>query len=892
MCTQFPGEPVFELKQFSNFAGNVTASPPPKRTYAPGTPGRSSSTGPAAAVQEVVAIVKQAEADFQRVRAVGSGWSFSGVMLPQWTEPGTSTAEGYLIQTDALNATLSETMSGTTYNDDPVFLTLTPSARMRSLYHVQAGIKIHDLYCRLDALRGPNGEGTDPSPGGISPNDMKAHGYALPTMGGSGGQSLAGAISTSTHGGDSNAAMSDIVQGIHIVCAGGVEHFIQRGGENTIVDVEALRGANPCLGGCDQIISDDDAFYSVLVSMGRMGVIVSMVLEVVPQFFLEEISVKSTWETLKGPSPAGQPTYYPEESLYGLHWGALGRFLQIFVLPYADSSGQHTSFVTTRDQTSLPITNASPNRCKSENGTPFTLYPAVLPPPSTGGLFSINTLCEASTPVLQGVVLALINFLVGTAGAVVPPLAGLSGLLASVPPLVLPLEDVLLGPAAPIVNVIFGVLGLQKAVTVSVAVTEAATEAVKLLAPLVLNSSTTVGQYLAVAFEIVAQNGSMSWAEQLVNAVLSTDVSLSQPPASIEYLPGEAFPMVIGNPSKVDISYQVMDTIDYKGPCLDRVLSLEVAFNSDLDGYIEYIDQVLALIDAAAAKTRYLYGGYISLRYCRGSSALLAIEQWFNTVCIETTVLRGDDNDLAMLTSFENAAQMLGATVHWGQLNSRSQANVESVFPAIERWRATLARLSKQGNPYTFDNDFCNSHGLEVLGAIAPTVPCDTGRPPFAVPQVSVGPVLTPIEPPRIPPLPTIHRLSPVYLPLPPGPLAAPVTEQRQALTGMNGAGLSESCDCNSSNGGREVGLPRKGLGCSLAYLASPRAATIAGGADSRETWALPSTANLAAGKQVASRSGCRASATYMNSSRGAHLASASPRSGVGSAFGGERPPR
>jgi hypothetical protein len=131
---------------------------------------------------------------------------------------------------------------------------------------------------------------------------------------------------------------------------------------------------------------------------------------------------------------------------------------------------------------------------------------------------------------------------------------------------------------------------------------------------------------------------------------------------------------------------------------------------------LDYIQRLFELIDGFAAQN-VLVGAYISLRFCAGSSALLAIEQWPHTVCIEISALAGLANELEVLNAFESEAAERGAKVHWGQVNSRSRADVEAAFPGrIDRWRATLARLSVNGSLATFDNDFSQSHGLEVFG--------------------------------------------------------------------------------------------------------------------------------------------------------------------------------
>ena len=161
-CNRTPGAGPTIGGPFVNWAQNVTATP--QSFFQPST------------LDELVAIVSQAEANQLSVRAIGSGWSFTDVMV----------SPDYMVNTDLLNATLSETLTGTDYSADPVFSALTPDARKRLLYHVEAGVKVHDLHDRLEQI--PGGVVLHDGPGGTA----RSHGYALKTLGGSGGQSSLG----------------------------------------------------------------------------------------------------------------------------------------------------------------------------------------------------------------------------------------------------------------------------------------------------------------------------------------------------------------------------------------------------------------------------------------------------------------------------------------------------------------------------------------------------------------------------------------------------------------------------------------------------------------------------------------------------------------------------
>lgn len=119
-----------------------------------------------------------------------------------------------------------------------------------TVYHVEAGIKIRDLYENLDSLS-----------------------YALETMGGSSGQSIAGAISTGTHGGDYQMSpLADKVLAIHLVAAGGTQYWIEPSTDR-ITDATLLQQRVVPNIALNNIIYDDATFNACLVSLGCMGII-------------------------------------------------------------------------------------------------------------------------------------------------------------------------------------------------------------------------------------------------------------------------------------------------------------------------------------------------------------------------------------------------------------------------------------------------------------------------------------------------------------------------------------------------------------------------------------------------------------------------------------------
>lgn len=134
---------------------------------------------------DVVGFVQLAEQQGKHVHAVGSSWSFTDIAM----------TPDYLVETSSLNHVL------TTVNP----AALNNAASGRKLLHVEAGIKLSDLMAILDAKT-----------------------WAVPTLGGADGQTLAGALSTSVHGADfDRGPLPEMVRAIHLVGPGGTQHWIE-----------------------------------------------------------------------------------------------------------------------------------------------------------------------------------------------------------------------------------------------------------------------------------------------------------------------------------------------------------------------------------------------------------------------------------------------------------------------------------------------------------------------------------------------------------------------------------------------------------------------------------------------------------------------------------------
>ena len=194
---------------------------------------------------DLVALVREAERLDVPVRAVGSGHAWSDVAL----------CTGIVAETTRLQRVLPlEAM-----REDP------------ALFRAEAGMKIRKLNAEL-ARRG----------------------RALENLGGYDGQSIAGIVSTATHGsGMRFGPLCDIVRSLDLVGGDGTVHRIERAGGPT--DPAELAELHPDW----QLHQDDEWHRAAVCGMGCLGLIYAITLEVVPAFELTERRVTTTWEEVR-----------------------------------------------------------------------------------------------------------------------------------------------------------------------------------------------------------------------------------------------------------------------------------------------------------------------------------------------------------------------------------------------------------------------------------------------------------------------------------------------------------------------------------------------------------------------------------------------------------------
>jgi len=253
-----------------NHTGNQSCSP--QQIVAPGSLG------------DLIDVVLKAEGKGTTVRAVGAGHSWSDVAL----------TDGYLLEPDNL--------SGVTRPNGEA---LKEAARQQRLVRVLGGTPIQALNDELDRM-----------------------GLALPNMGGYDAQTIAGVVSTSTHGsGLGFGPFPSLVRSLDLVVSGGKALRLEPAGGPT--DPDAF--ADDTL----QLVQDDTKFAAAVCGIGTMGLVHSLLLEVREKFWLNEIRTLSTWEALRDT--------LTEDGVLGE-----GDHYELFLNPYAQSDGRHRALITRR----------------------------------------------------------------------------------------------------------------------------------------------------------------------------------------------------------------------------------------------------------------------------------------------------------------------------------------------------------------------------------------------------------------------------------------------------------------------------------------------------------------------------------------------------------------
>ncbi len=242
---------------------------------------------------EIVAIATEALQKPGSLKVVGAGHSFSDILE----------TEGMLLYRS--RSWWKKKKGPAVWAVDPTLL--NPGAE-ECLVHVSAWAKI-----------------------GEANKAMRGLGYAFTNLGSAVLQTYAGVISTSTHGtGLKFPPLCDDVRSILLLKADGAIWRIEP--TNGITNRAAFEARYPTI----RLEQNDELFYSVLVSMGCMGVVLEYIACGRKKFVLKEVRTKTTWRQLKARL---------------LHEPFLleNRHVDIIMNPYC-KKGDHTCILTVRNE--------------------------------------------------------------------------------------------------------------------------------------------------------------------------------------------------------------------------------------------------------------------------------------------------------------------------------------------------------------------------------------------------------------------------------------------------------------------------------------------------------------------------------------------------------------
>jgi FAD/FMN-containing dehydrogenase len=183
--------------------------------------------------------MKEAIQQNKKIRALGGGWSWSKV----------AATDGWIFNTKNLNMTLK-------IRPDRISDKFTGD--IDQLFYAQCGNSIDELN-----------------------RNLRLKNRSLRTSGASNGQTIAGAISTGTHGAALNfGSTQDFVKGLHIIVGPDKHVWLERESEPIISDSFGLE-LNTL------VIRNDALFNAALVSFGSFGFIHGIMIETEPLYLLE-----------------------------------------------------------------------------------------------------------------------------------------------------------------------------------------------------------------------------------------------------------------------------------------------------------------------------------------------------------------------------------------------------------------------------------------------------------------------------------------------------------------------------------------------------------------------------------------------------------------------------
>jgi len=647
----------------------------------------------------------------QRLHAAGSHWALSTAAFSDHTFIETHDPDNVrlgmarTLHTVVPNCLSEQFLNFMARQEVPTF-EQNEGSQTSYFIHVETGKRIYQLYAELDQKAEDDPDGLAVFLQRHRDTTQYFGPWGFRTLGGAGGQTVFGALTTGTHGGDFRLPpIADDVAALHLVADGGKHYWIEpahQPEQAQLTDDDKLMQVYGVdrYGGPDnfQIIRDDEVFNAVVVAAGRFGVVYSIVVRAVRQYMLHEERRLTDWQDVKGHIANRQSALYTNPGQ--------NRFLQVVVC-----LTPHTNFqrnlcgVTKRWNVPFDPSLGSPNgrdeRVGSVTQAPTPLRPcpifefagdsiAYSPDPNDpnagAGANFLERACSNADfmiGVLESVCEEIRRFIEDNEVAVGGAIAGV---------VILGGAGALLALAAPLAIILALLLAFLARLRAS-------------------GGGQRFGQVMEeVKNELLNRTDPAERAAGLFAWQLITYAAFRSQQSDLDY---DA------------ISYAIMDRHDYHDlSCNVNVDSIEVFFRADDPMLIGFVDALLAF----EIRQEFLgkaFVGYISMRFTAMSRALIGPARWARTCVVEVAGLK-DVSGVKELIDFAIATSRnrnFGGILHWGQRNESDVADIEFRFGDrndprngnLGRWREALSTITDRGRLDGFSSEFTRQTGLEVI---------------------------------------------------------------------------------------------------------------------------------------------------------------------------------
>ncbi|MBC7988645.1 MAG: hypothetical protein H7Y19_03555 [Luteimonas sp.] len=646
-------------------------------------------------LEELIALCRDREPTV-RLRAAGSHWALSEAAISDHVFVETHDPRN---QVAAMDRTLGDVIPSRLHPEllermkDPDF-----PALHGTVVHVEAGKRIYQLYGELDRFNIASGLGKhirDITDGMVH----FAGPWAFATMGGAGGQTVVGAFSTGTHGGDfDRGPLADSVVALHLVADGGMHYWIEPVDRERfapqLCDDDALTAlyGHDRYGGPDnfRIIRDTDIFNAVLVSVGRFGILYSAVLRAVPQYSLWERRRLHLWQDIKHQiADRGGLLFNDSEVEAG---PSKQRFLQVVVCltPHLNFMRNLVGVTKRWNAPDAPLGQAQRvgeilNQAAVDNGTkdpvfskagknfPYSPHPdnprmteepGMLDRACADASFLHGILEEAQREIEKFVESNGTEVGAGVAAVAVVGGVGLLALLGALALFALLLKELLDQ----------------------------------------FDADDRLGEHM----------------ERIKNKLLDPDepdpIKRAAGLFAWQLIAYKVFTSLQSDLSFGALSYAVMDRKNYLDrSCEHNVASVEVFFDAMDSRLIAFIDALIAFeINQEMQGKAFL--GYVSMRFTGPTRALIGMQRHSTTCSVEVAGLKdlSGSEDLVQYAAALALNPNVRGILHWGQLNPSQRAQVELRFGSdLDAWREALRQFLPAHADDGFSNAFTRRTGLE-----------------------------------------------------------------------------------------------------------------------------------------------------------------------------------